>query len=97
LDLSEGAFVARVGPTGCGKSTLLNVTAGLFPPSQGRVEIFGASLPGLNRQAGYLFRSDSLFPGKTALENVAIGLGTAGTPQSEARSRAQEWLARVGL
>jgi NitT/TauT family transport system ATP-binding protein len=97
LDVRDGEFVAIVGPTGCGKSTLLNVTAGLFPPSQGRVEIFGASLAGLNRQAGYLFQSDSLFPWKTALENVAIGLETAGTPQSEARSRAQEWLTRVGL
>ena len=97
LDVADGEFVAIVGPTGCGKSTLLNVTAGLFPPSQGRVEIFGASLPGLNRQAGYLFQSDSLFPWKTALENVAIGLETAGTPQGEARSRAQEWLTRVGL
>ncbi len=97
LDVRDGEFVAIVGPTGCGKSTLLNVTAGLFPPSQGRVEIFGASLPGLNRQAGYLFQSDSLFPWKTALENVAIGLETAGTPQIEARNRAQEWLTRVGL
>src|SRR5207253_884737 len=76
---------------------LLNVTAGLFPPSQGRVEIFGASLPGLNRQAGYLFQSDSLFPWKTALENVAIGLEIAGTPRDEARGRAQQWLTRVGL
>src|SRR5213078_781777 len=97
LDVADGEFVAIVGPTGCGKSTLLNVTAGLFPPSQGRVEIFGASLAGLNRQSGYLFQSDSLFPWKTALENVAIGLETAGTPQGEARSRAQEWLTRVGL
>src|SRR3979490_2816328 len=71
--------------------------AGRLPPSEGRVEVFGASLPGLNRQSGYLFQSDSLFPWKTALENVAIGLETAGTPQSEARSRAQEWLTRVGL
>ena len=97
LDVADGEFVAIVGPTGCGKSTLLNVTAGLFPPSQGRVEIFGASLAGLNRQSGYLFQSDALFPWKTALENVAIGLETAGTPQSEARERAQEWLTRVGL
>jgi sulfonate transport system ATP-binding protein len=97
LDVADGEFVAIVGPTGCGKSTLLNVTAGLFPPSQGRVEIFGSSLAGLNRQAGYLFQSDSLFPWKTALENVAIGLETAGTPSGEARRRAQEWLARVGL
>src|SRR5213078_1731432 len=97
LDVADGEFVAIVGPTGCGKSTLLNVTAGLFPPSQGRVEIFGASLAGLNRQSGYLFQSDSLFPWKTALENVAIGLETAGTPQSEARARAQAWRKRVGL
>src|SRR5256885_3704870 len=97
LDVADGEFVAIVGPTGCGKSTLLNVTAGLFPPSQGQVEIFGASLAGLNRQAGYLLQSDSLFPWKTALENVAIGLETAGTAQSEARARAQQWLTRVGL
>src|SRR5436190_4611651 len=97
LDVADGEFMAIVGPTGCGKSTLLNVTAGLFPPSQGQVEIFGASLAGLNRQSGYLFQSDSLFPWKTALENVAIGLETAGTPHGEARARAQQWLTRVGL
>jgi NitT/TauT family transport system ATP-binding protein len=97
LDVADGEFVAIVGPTGCGKSTLLHVTAGLFPPSQGRVEIFGAGLRGLNRQAGYLFQSDSLFPWKTALENVAIGLETAGMPRDEARGRAQQWLTRVGL
>jgi NitT/TauT family transport system ATP-binding protein len=97
LEIAGGEFVAIVGPTGCGKSTLLNVTAGLFPPSRGRVEIFGAALAGLNRQSGYLFQSDSLFPWKTALENVAIGLETAGTSTAEARERAQQWLARVGL
>jgi NitT/TauT family transport system ATP-binding protein len=97
LDVADGEFVAIVGPTGCGKSTLLNVTAGLFPPSVGQARIFGSGLPGLNRQAGYLFQSDALFPWKTALDNVAIGLETAGTPREEARRRAQEWLNRVGL
>jgi NitT/TauT family transport system ATP-binding protein len=97
LDVADGEFVAIVGPTGCGKTTLLNVAAGLFPPSTGRVEIFGAELAGLNRQSGYLFQSEALFPWKTALENVAIGLETAGTPRAEARERAQGWLTRVGL
>jgi NitT/TauT family transport system ATP-binding protein len=97
LSVADGEFVAIVGPTGCGKSTLLNVTAGLFPPSSGRVAIFGEPLAGLNRQSGYLFQSDALFPWKTALENVAIGLETAGTPRADARGRAQDWLARVGL
>ena len=97
LDVADGEFVAIVGPTGCGKSTLLNVTAGLFPPSVGEARIFGTNLSGLNRQSGYLFQSEALFPWKTAIENVAIGLETAGTPREEARGRAQQWLNRMGL
>jgi NitT/TauT family transport system ATP-binding protein len=97
LTVADGEFVAIVGPTGCGKSTLLNTAAGLIAPSSGRVDIFGSPLAALNRQAGYLFQADALFPWKTALENVAIGLETAGTPSTEARARAQSWLTRVGL
>ncbi len=97
LEVGDGEFVAIVGPTGCGKSTLLNIAAGLLSPAAGTVDIFGAPLAGLNRQAGYLFQADALFPWKTALENVAIGLETAGTPRAEARKRARDWLTRVGL
>jgi NitT/TauT family transport system ATP-binding protein len=97
LDVADGEFVAIVGPTGCGKTTLLNVAAGLFPPSTGRVEIFGSDLEGLNRQSGYLFQAEALFPWKTALDNVAIGLEPMGVARDEARRRAQEWLVRVGL
>ena len=97
LTVGDGEFVSIVGPTGCGKSTLLNVTAGLLTPAAGSVDILGAPLNALNRQAGYLFQADALFPWKTALQNVAIGLETAGTPSDAARSQAQTWLARVGL
>jgi NitT/TauT family transport system ATP-binding protein len=97
LNVADGEFVSIVGPTGCGKSTLLNVAAGLMPPSGGRVNIFGTPLVALNRQAGYLFQADALFPWKTAIENVAIGLETAGMPTDVARASAQGWLSRVGL
>ena len=97
LAVGAGEFVAIVGPTGCGKSTLLNVAAGLLAPSSGRVEIFGSALAGLNRTAGYLFQSDALFPWKTAIENIAIGLEIAGAPAADARARAEQWMARVGL
>jgi NitT/TauT family transport system ATP-binding protein len=97
LTVAGGEFVAIVGPTGCGKSTLLNVAAGLLVPSAGRVEIFGVPLAGLNAEAGYLFQAEALFPWKTALENVAIGLETAGVSRPEARKCAQAWLHRVGL
>src|SRR5262245_43773962 len=97
LSVADGEFVAIVGPTGCGKSTLLNIAAGLIAPSSGRIDIFGVPLASLNRQAGYLFQAEALFPWKTALENVAIGLETAGVARAAARERAQAWLARVGL
>lgn len=99
VDLSVGAgeFVSVVGPTGCGKSTLLNVAAGLLAPSAGSVQIFGEPLTGTNRRAGYMFQAESLMPWRTALQNVMAGLQFQGVAQAEARTRAQEWLARVGL
>ena len=97
LAVAAGEFVAIVGPTGCGKTTLLNIAAGLIAPSEGRVEILGRPLLGLDRNAGYLFQADALFPWKTALENVAVGLEVAGTAKEAARERARAWLARVGL
>ena len=97
LDVADGEFVAIVGPTGCGKSTLLNVAAGLIGPSHGTATSFGKGLTGLNRLSGYLFQAEALFPWKTALENVAIGLEIAGTAKADARARAETWLTRVGL
>jgi NitT/TauT family transport system ATP-binding protein len=97
LGVADGEFVAIVGPTGCGKTTLLNVAAGLIAPTAGTVGIFATPLKGLNRNAGYLFQAEALFPWKTALENVAIGLEIGSTPKDEARARAEAWLTRVGL
>ncbi|MFN5450478.1 ABC transporter ATP-binding protein, partial [Bradyrhizobium sp.] len=97
LSVADGEFVAIVGPTGCGKSTLLNVAAGLLKPAAGSVRIFGQPLAGLNHDAGYLFQADALFPWKTALENVAIGLEVAGSARADAAAKAQQWLASVGL
>ena len=97
LRIEHGEFVAIVGPTGCGKSTLLNVAAGLLRPASGTVRIFDSPLVGLNREAGYLFQADALFPWKTAIDNVAIGLEIKGVPRAQALERAQGWLTAVGL
>jgi len=97
LTVGDGEFVALVGPTGCGKSTLLNVGAGLLVPTSGTARTFGEALSGINGHAGYLFQPDSLFPWRSALDNVAAGLEFRGVAKQEARTRAQSWLARVGL
>jgi NitT/TauT family transport system ATP-binding protein len=97
LRVADGEFVAIVGPTGCGKSTLLNLAAGLLKPVSGTVRIFDVPLTGLNREAGYLFQADALFPWKTAIDNVAIGLEISGVARAEALARAQRWLTSFGL
>ena len=97
LSVGAGEFVSVVGPTGCGKSTLLNVGAGLLQPSTGSVRVFGQPLQGINARAGYMFQAESLMPWRTALGNVMAGLEFRGTPATEARAQADDWLRRVGL
>ena len=97
LTVASGTFLAIVGPSGCGKSTLLNIIAGLLAQSGGQVRVFRQPLAGLNRRATYMFQQDALLPWKDVRDNVALGLVLAGVAQADARVRADEWLARVGL
>ena len=97
LDVAAQEFVAIVGPTGCGKSTLLNVVAGLLAPAEGRVLLRGKPVTGISANVGYLFQADALMPWKTAQANVAVALEVNGVPPLQARLRAEDWLARVGL
>jgi NitT/TauT family transport system ATP-binding protein len=98
LDVPEGIFLTVVGPSGCGKSTVLNMVAGLGPPSDGEVAIYGRLLDGINRRAGYMFQQDALLPWKTVLDNVTLGLTfrAPGTRTGNERL-GREWLRRVGL
>ena len=97
LKIGAGEFVSVVGPTGCGKSTLLNIAAGLLEPSAGQVNVLGAPLAGLNRDAGYMFQADALLPWLSAQDNVELGLKYRGVAAEERRQRAEQWLLRVGL
>lgn len=97
FQIRRSSFVSIVGPTGCGKSTLLNMVAGLIPPSDGQVQIFGKPLTGLNRGASYLFQQDGLLPWKSVLENVLLGLDFRGTPREQSIPEARKWLRTVGL
>jgi NitT/TauT family transport system ATP-binding protein len=68
--------------------------AGLQAPVGHRAQAGGAGAQSRRRLS---VQADALFPLKTALDNVAIGLETAGVARSYARERAQAWLERVGL
>ncbi|UZJ45179.1 ABC transporter ATP-binding protein [Marinimicrobium sp. C6131] len=104
LSVAEGESVAITGPSGSGKSTLLGILAGLDLPSFGEVQLCGQTLTALDEEGrarvraesvGFVFQSFQLLPGLTALENVMLPMELHG--MKNARSRAQDYLARVGL
>jgi NitT/TauT family transport system ATP-binding protein len=98
LSVARGELVSLIGPSGCGKSTLLNIMGGLTSPSTGHVWIDGvpvsAPLPG---KVTFVFQENALFPWRTVVENVKLGMAFQGVPKAERKARALEALEAVGL
>ena len=97
LDIEAGRFVSVVGPSGCGKSTLLSLVSGLLPASAGTITLNGSPVTQVRTDVGFIFQRDALLPWKTLRENVSLPLQFRGTGRGEIRTRATEWVARVGL
>ena len=97
MTVKQGEFACVVGPTGCGKSTTLNLATGLARPSAGEVQIMGRPVTGIDRNIGFVFQLDALFPWRNVLDNVAAGPLFRGISKKIAYQRARDWIKRVGL
>ncbi len=86
-----------MGPSGCGKSTTLSLIAGLDGPTSGAVTVRGKPVAGITDGIGFLFQRDALLPWKSVRDNVLLPLQLRGVRGNDARSRAAEWIGRVGL
>ena len=103
--INKGEFVVLTGPSGAGKTTLLRLLYRDDVPSEGDVEVLGASLVGLGRtqvaalrrSIGVVFQDAKLLPVRTVYENVAFVLRVLGTPRREITARAFDALRVVGL
>ena len=83
LHIGKGEIVSIVGPSGAGKTTLLQIMGTLDRADQGDVWIDGTAV--------------DILPEFTALENVMIPALIAGKSRKEAKERATELLAFMGL
>jgi putative ABC transport system ATP-binding protein len=104
LSIGESEAVGIVGPSGSGKSTLLMVLAGLERLDSGEIIIANTELHKLGEDAladfrgrniGIVFQSFHLIANMTALENVAVPLELANTPNPFEIARRE--LVAVGL
>jgi ABC-type polar amino acid transport system ATPase subunit len=96
FQVEPGQVKVIIGPSGSGKSTLLRCLALLEEPDAGTVSLEGRRpLPG---EVGMVFQRFNLFQNMTALGNVMCGLREVRRlTKAEARQRALEFLARVGV
>jgi putative ABC transport system ATP-binding protein len=104
LSIGESEAVGIIGPSGSGKSTLLMVLAGLERLDSGEIIIANTELHKLGEDAladfrgrniGIVFQSFHLIANMTALENVAVPLELANTPNPFEIARRE--LVAVGL
>jgi NitT/TauT family transport system ATP-binding protein len=97
LSIEPGEFVCLIGPSGCGKSTMLGALAGHIPVARGQLDVDGKPVAAPHPDRGIVFQHHTLFPWKSALENVAFGPKMRGVGRKERRRQAQEILELVGL
>lgn len=108
LDVSfaceRGQVLAIFGPSGSGKTTILRSIAGVYTPSEARVQVggetwvdtaAGISLPVHTRAVGFVFQEYALFPHLSAVGNVLTALGHL--PSQARRARAEALLDLVHL
>ena len=95
--IENGQFVSIVGPSGCGKTTLLRIIAGLEKASAGRVLLDGDELIQGSETIGLVFQEYALFPWRTTLQNIEMGLEIKGVDREKRRLTAMEYIKTFDL
>ena len=83
LDVEYGQVLGVIGANGAGKSSMMRVIAGIIPPSQGRIEVFGSVSTLLALGVGFN-------PSMSGRDNVFLGGLAAGMSRDEIADHFQE-------
>lgn len=97
LDIHDSEFISIVGPSGCGKTTIFNIISKLIDPSSGEIILNKINYKRIGTNIGYMLQRDLLFPWRTIIENVVLGLEVEGIPDEQRIKKAKEYLAKYGL
>jgi putative ABC transport system ATP-binding protein len=106
LEVESGELALLLGASGCGKTTLLSMFARLLTPTSGTIMFGDVDVTSLSRgelaeyrrkTVGIVFQAFNLIPSLSARENVQIAAQAGRVPKRQARERAEQLLAEVGL
>lgn len=100
LSLTNGVY-GLLGANGAGKTTLMRLLCDIQQPTSGRITLNGRNIRGLGenyrRYLGYLPQRFSYYPDFTAMSYLLYIAALKGLSDQEAKKRAGELLAAVGL
>jgi len=100
FEVHQSEFLSIIGASGCGKSTLLQILDGILKPTEGTVLVRGRRADGhRDNTRAMVFQNFALFPWKTVLDNVRLGLDYRRRDLSgkERTQIARHYIERVGL
>ena len=94
IDVMKNEFLVILGSGKSCKSLLLDIIAGLQKDYAGEVKFTNCSNSG---NIGIVFQKYALFPWKTLVQNVELGMKFKGVDKKTRRKRAMHYLDLVGL
>ncbi|WP_174733363.1 ABC transporter ATP-binding protein [Mesobacillus harenae] len=97
LEISRGEIISILGESGCGKSTLLNIIGGFEKADEGKILLEDKIVKEPTRKCIMLFQNYGLFPWRSALKNIELGLEGLNLNVKDRRDRAVHYLELVGL
>ena len=87
-----------LGPNGAGKTTTIRMIMNIIAPDHGRIELFGEPFrEELKDRIGYLPEERGLYGKMKTIDLLIFLAEIKAMSKGEARSRADEWLARLEL
>jgi ABC-type branched-subunit amino acid transport system ATPase component/ABC-type branched-subunit amino acid transport system permease subunit len=103
FEIREGMILGIIGPNGAGKTTLFNLLNGFSLPSAGEIWLDGVNMIGRKPHelcragVGRTFQVMRPFARMSVRDNVRVGAYVRAASEDEARSFADDAVARVGL